>query len=115
MADECVFCRIAGGQIPAEVVVDRPGVLVFRDIRPATPVHCLAIPKKHIATLNDMSAEDGPLLGELMAAVAEAARKLGVAERGYRVVANVNREAGQEVFHVHFHLLAGRQFGWPPG
>ncbi len=113
--DDCIFCKIAAGQIPSRKVVETEDVLVFWDIRPTTPVHCLAIPKKHIASLDKAGPEDARILGSVALAAAEAARQLGVADSGYRLVANTNRDGGQEVFHVHFHLLGGRRFGWPPG
>jgi len=113
--EDCIFCNIAAGQIPSKKVVETEDALVFWDLRPTTPVHCLAIPKKHIASLDAGRPEDAEVLGQVVLAAAEAARQLGVATGGYRLVANTNRDAGQEVFHVHFHLLGGRKFGWPPG
>jgi histidine triad (HIT) family protein len=115
MKEDCIFCKIAAGAIPADVVVETEHALVFKDIRPTTPVHCLAIPKRHIATLNEAGPDEAVVLGDVCLAAAKAAARLGIADEGYRLVANTNRNAGQEVFHVHFHLLGGRKFGWPPG
>lgn len=111
MDDNCIFCKIIRGEIPAEVLLENEFALVFKDINPAAPIHYLAIPKKHIATLNDVSAGEGEFIAGTLRAVAEAADKLGVAESGYRVVTNVNRDGGQEVFHLHVHLLSGRRMG----
>ncbi len=114
MAD-CLFCKIRDGQIPAERVFEDDHCLAFRDINPAAPVHLLVIPKQHIATLNDLDEQSAAGIGSLFAAIPEIARAAGVAEGGYRVVANCNADAGQEVFHIHFHLLGGRKLTWPPG
>jgi len=112
---ECIFCRIAAGEIPATLLYDDGDVLAFRDINPEAPVHVLLIPRQHIATLNDLEAADAELIGRLYLAGKQVATELGVAESGYRTVINCNRDAGQIVFHVHMHLLAGRTLGWPPG
>lgn len=112
---ECIFCRIAAGEIPATLLYDDGDVLAFRDINPEAPVHVLLIPRRHIVTLNDLEAADAELIGRLYLAGKQVATELGVAERGYRTVINCNRDAGQIVFHVHMHLLAGRALGWPPG
>jgi len=114
MAD-CLFCKIRDGQIPAELVHRDDHCLAFRDINPAAPVHLLVIPTRHIATLNDLDAEQSAIIGSLFAAIPGIAKAAGVAEGGYRVVANCNADAGQEVFHIHFHLLGGRKLTWPPG
>lgn len=112
---DCIFCKIAAGEIPATKVYDDGEVLAFRDINPEAPVHLLVIPRRHIATLNDLTEADAALIGQLYLAAKQVATELGVAERGYRTVINCNRDAGQIVFHVHMHLLAGRELGWPPG
>ena len=114
MAD-CLFCKIVAKQIPAKVVLDEPDVLAFEDIQPQAPAHLLVIPKKHIATLNDLGPGDEPLMGELFTAAAKLASERGFADRGWRAVVNVNKDAHQLVFHIHLHVLAGRAFGWPPG
>lgn len=112
---DCIFCRIATGEIPATTLYDDGEILAFRDINPEAPVHVLLIPHRHIATLNDLAAADATLIGRLYLASKQVAAELGVAESGYRTVINCNRDAGQIVFHIHMHLLAGRELGWPPG
>ena len=112
---DCIFCKIAAGEIPTTKVYDDGEVLAFRDINPEAPVHLLVIPRRHIATLNDLTEADAALIGRLYLAAKQVATELGVAENGYRTVINCNRDAGQIVFHVHMHLLAGRELGWPPG
>jgi len=114
MAD-CLFCKIARREIPASVVYEDERVLAFNDINPQAPTHLLIIPKRHIATLNDLSTEDDRLVGELVRRAAAIAAERGLAAGGYRTVFNTNREAGQTVFHIHLHLLGGRQMTWPPG
>ncbi len=113
--EDCLFCKIARKEIPADVVYEDQYTLVFKDISPATPHHYLAIPKEHIATMNDATEENQAVLGRLFVAAAETAKKLGFAEGGYRSVINTNKDAGQVVFHVHMHIMAGKIFGWPPG
>ena len=112
---DCLFCRIVRGEIPAAKLYDDGEVLAFRDINPEAPVHVLLVPRRHIATLNDLEAADASLVGRLYLAGKQVAVDLGVAESGYRTVINCNRDAGQIVFHIHMHLLAGRELGWPPG
>lgn len=112
---DCTFCKITAGKTPAAVVYEDDQVLAFRDIQPEAPVHIIIIPKRHIATLNDLTAADAELVGRMHLAAQQAARELGVAESGYRTVINCNRDAGQYIFHIHMHLLAGRMLGWPPG
>jgi histidine triad (HIT) family protein len=112
---ECLFCRIAGKEIPAGIVFEDDEVVAFEDISPQAPVHVLVIPKKHISTLNDLAEEDIPLIGKLLLVAKNLGREMGVEKDGYRVVVNCNRGAGQTVFHIHAHLLGGREFGWPPG
>jgi histidine triad (HIT) family protein len=114
MAD-CLFCKIIQKQIPARIVHDDAEVLAFEDIDPQAPTHLLVVPKKHIATLNDVAPEDEALMGKLLRAAAKLAQERGFAERGWRAVVNVNKDAHQLVFHVHLHILAGRAFQWPPG
>lgn len=113
--EPCIFCRIGAREIPAEVVYEDDHVMAFKDINPQAPVHVLIIPKKHIPTLLELSEDDAALLGKVYLAAQEIARKAGIADDGFRVVANCGRAAGQTVFHVHFHLLGGRPMGWPPG
>ena len=112
---DCIFCKIVAGGVPAAVVYDDDQVLAFRDIQPEAPVHIIIIPKRHIATLNDLTPADAELIGRMHLAARQVALDLGVADSGYRTLINCNRDAGQYVFHVHMHLLAGRNLGWPPG
>ncbi len=111
----CLFCDIVQGIKPATIVHQTENVIAFKDIRPQAPIHLLIIPKEHIPTINDISPAHRDLIGEIFLVAKELAQKLGVAEKGYRTVFNCNRDAGQEVYHIHLHLLAGRQFYWPPG
>lgn len=110
-----IFDKIINREIPADIVFEDDEVLGFRDVDPKAPVHVLFIPKRPIATLNDLQPDDAALAGRLMLAAAAFARTEGFAENGYRVVMNCNRDGGQSVYHIHLHLLAGRQMGWPPG
>jgi len=112
---DCLFCRIATGEIPSKKVYEDDDVLAFHDITPRAPTHVLVIPRKHVASLDAASPDDAALLGRVLLAVARIARDLGVASRGYRTVLNTNAAAGQTVFHLHAHLIAGRELGWPPG
>ncbi len=112
---DCLFCKMVAGEIQPDVVYETDRLLAFRDIDPKAPTHILIIPKKHISTLNDIAAEDVALMGELYLAAKEIAAQEGLAEPGYRVVMNCNEQGGQAVYHIHLHLLGGRQMGWPPG
>lgn len=113
--NDTIFSKIIRREIPADIVYENDDVLAFRDLNPQAPVHVLFIPKRAIATLNDASEADATLLGKLMLAVAEYAKREGFAEQGYRTVINCNEGGGQTVFHLHVHLLAGRRLNWPPG
>jgi len=113
--NECLFCKIANREIPASIVYEDERVLAFNDINPQAPTHVLVIPKRHIASLNEISVEDDQLLGELVRRAAAIAKGLGLSGGGFRTVFNTNRDAGQTVFHVHLHLLGGRSLTWPPG
>ncbi|MBW2701139.1 MAG: histidine triad nucleotide-binding protein [Deltaproteobacteria bacterium] len=112
---DCIFCKIRDGEIPAEIIYRDEHCLAFKDIHPAAPVHVVIIPSKHVATLNDIGPAQGDAIAHLLQAVGKVATQLGVAETGYRIVVNCNKDGGQEVFHLHFHLLGGRGMGWPPG
>ncbi len=114
MAD-CIFCSIISGDMKGDIVFENDTVVAFRDINPQAPVHILVVPRKHIATLNDLTPEDASIISETVLAAKKLAADEGVAEDGYRLVWNCNRGAGQTVFHIHLHLLGGRTFGWPPG
>jgi len=111
----CIFCKIVAGEIPAKTVYQDGLVVVIEDINPAAPLHLLLIPRKHIANLLDLTESDDALVGHLHRVAAQIARERGVAEDGFRVVTNTNSAAGQSVYHIHFHLLAGRDLQWPPG
>lgn len=112
---DCLFCKMANGEIHPDIVHEDDEILAFRDISPQAPTHVLIIPKKHISTLNDAQPDDAALLGRLLLVGRQIAQESGVAEDGYRLVTNCNAAAGQSVFHIHVHLLAGRQMSWPPG
>lgn len=114
MAD-CLFCAIADGKIKANFVYQDEAVLAFQDISPKAPVHILIIPRKHIVSVLDIDANDGVVIGQIFQVAARLAREQGIAESGFRVVANSGANAGQSVFHLHYHLLGGRQMSWPPG
>ena len=115
MTTECLFCKMVSGQIKPDTVYEDNDVLAFKDINPQAPVHILIIPKRHIATLNDLGHEDETLIGKLFLIAARIANESGIAASGYRTVMNCNADAGQSVFHVHLHMLGGRFLRWPPG
>lgn len=112
---DCIFCKIINGELPSKVVYEDDHVLAFHDLSPQAPTHVLIIPKKHIATLNDLQEEDAALVGRLQLTAARLAKEFGFAEEGYRVVMNCNEAGGQTVWHIHMHLLGGRALTWPPG
>ena len=113
--NECLFCRIAQGAIASDIVYENERIVAFKDIAPKAPTHILVIPRKHIATINDICAEDTQLVGELVDTARQLAQQVGIAETGYRLIFNVNAGGGQAVYHIHLHLLGGRQLTWPPG
>ena len=112
---DCLFCKMVNGTIKPKIVYENDAVMAFEDINPQAPVHVLVIPKKHIATMNDLEPEHDVLVGEMYLTAKRVAEKLGITESGYRTVMNCNEGAGQTVFHLHLHILGGRQMGWPPG
>ena len=112
---DCLFCRMVKGEIKPDVVYEDDEVLAFRDLNPQAPMHVLVIPKLHLATLNDLDDSHAALMGKLFLAARRVAEDAGLAERGYRTVINCNAEAGQSVYHIHLHVLAGRAMHWPPG
>jgi histidine triad (HIT) family protein len=112
---DCLFCRIIKREVPASIVYEDEHVLAFSDINPQAPVHVLVIPKRHIGSLNDIQPADDQIVGELVRRAAAIANERGVSAGGFRAVFNTNRDAGQTVFHIHLHLLAGRSLKWPPG
>jgi histidine triad (HIT) family protein len=112
---DCLFCKIVAGEIPATIVHQDDRLIALRDINPQAPMHVLVIPRRHIASLNDLAPDDDALVGEMTRRAAAIAREHGYSDRGYRTVFNTNAEAGQTVFHIHLHVLGGRRLGWPPG
>lgn len=115
MMSDCLFCKMVAGEIQPDVVFEDDEVLAFRDVNPQAPVHVLVIPRSHIATTNDLDADNAQLLGKLYLAAKKIAANEGIAGSGYRTVINCNAGAGQSVYHIHLHLLGGRPMGWPPG
>lgn len=112
---DCLFCGIVAGDIPSDTVHEDELIFVFRDIAPVAPTHLLIIPRRHVASADDLTEADAALLGRIFDVSARLAREAGIAADGYRVVTNVGRDGGQSVAHLHFHLLGGRSFSWPPG
>lgn len=112
---DCLFCKMIAGEIPVKPVYQDDELMVITDINPQAPLHVLVIPKAHIATLNDLQPEHDALVGSMLRRAAVVAKERGYAERGFRAVFNTNRDAGQSVFHIHLHVLAGRAQNWPPG
>jgi histidine triad (HIT) family protein len=115
MMPDCLFCKIIARQIPASIVYEDDDVLAFNDVNPQGPTHVLIVPKRHIATLNDLVAGDDAIVGELVRRAAAIARERGIDSSGFRTVFNTNCDAGQSVFHIHLHLIGGRSLTWPPG
>jgi histidine triad (HIT) family protein len=113
--DGCIFCRIVRKELPARIVFEDEHILAFEDIRPRAPFHVLIIPKEHFASLNDAPEGSEALLGEILLRARAIAREKGVGKTGYRIVLNTARDSGQEVLHIHFHVLGGRRMAWPPG
>ena len=114
-ATNCLFCRIVNSELDADIVFENETVVAFRDINPKAPTHVLIVPRKHVATINDLEDGDASTVGEMFLAAKAIAAAEGLAEPGYRVVMNCNEGAGQSVFHIHLHLLGGRGLSWPPG
>jgi histidine triad (HIT) family protein len=112
---DCLFCGIVAGKIPAAIVHQDDHLVAFKDINPQAPMHVLIVPRRHIATLNDLADTDDQLVGEMLRRAAAIARDNGHADHGYRTVFNCNAGAGQTVFHIHLHVLGGRSLSWPPG
>jgi histidine triad (HIT) family protein len=111
----CLFCKIVAGEIPAAKVYEDDQLIAFKDINPQAPMHVLVVPKRHVATLNDLSAADDGLVGAMVRRAAAIAKENGVDGPGYRTVFNCNAQAGQTVFHIHLHVFGGRTMTWPPG
>jgi histidine triad (HIT) family protein len=112
---DCLFCKILSGDIPADIIYESDSAIAFRDVNPQAPTHVLVIPRKHVATINDLDEDDQQMVGSLYLAAKEVARAEGISEEGYRAVMNCNEGAGQSVFHIHLHVLGGRALDWPPG
>lgn len=112
---DCLFCKMVSGEIAPDKVYENDDVLAFRDISPQAPTHVLVVPKRHIATLNELDSDSADVVGKMVLAAAELAKQEGFAEQGYRTVMNCNADGGQSVFHIHLHLLGGRIMNWPPG
>ena len=115
MSEDCLFCKILDGDIPADIVYESETAIAFRDINPQAPTHVLGIPRKHISTINELDEFDRTLVGDLFMAAKKIAAEDGIDESGYRAVMNCNEGAGQSVFHIHLHVLGGRGLTWPPG
>lgn len=115
MAEDCLFCKIASGEVSSETVYETDKVLAFRDINPQAPTHVLVIPRRHVTSAAELGAEHADELAAIFEACNAVARQEGVDASGYRIVTNVGRNAGQSVFHLHFHVLGGRPMTWPPG
>ncbi len=113
--EDCIFCKIINKEIPASVVYEDERMIAFDDINPQAPVHVLLIPKEHYPSLNEIPEDKKDMLSHLLLKAREIAREKEIGERGYRIVLNTARESGQDVLHIHFHLLGGRQMSWPPG
>jgi histidine triad (HIT) family protein len=112
---DCLFCKITQGTVPATVLFEDNNIIAVRDIKAQAPTHLLIIPKRHIATINDADIDDARLLGTMILCAKKLAQDEGLSEQGYRLVFNVNSGGGQEVYHIHLHVLGGRQMTWPPG
>jgi histidine triad (HIT) family protein len=115
MDTSCLFCRIASREVPADIVLESDRVVAFRDVNPQAPTHILLIPKEHVASAAELGERHGEVLADIMQAASQLARAEGIDESGWRLVTNVGPDAGQAVFHLHFHLLGGRPMDWPPG
>ena len=112
---QCIFCKIAAGDIPCKKVYSDEALFAFEDISPQAPAHTLIVPREHIPTLNDLRQSDVELVGKMVLLASKIAKEKGLDAKGFRLVANCQESAGQSVFHIHMHLLGGRDFGWPPG
>jgi len=112
---DCIFCKIANKEIPAEIIYEDEDLLAFKDINPVAPAHILLIPKKHVSTLFDLTDENAEIIGRIVLLSKKLAIELGLEEKGFRLVSNCKENGGQTVYHIHFHLLGGKAFAWPPG
>jgi len=112
--DNCIFCKIISKQIPSEIILENENIFAFKDANPVAPHHILIVPKKHVAMISDYKGEDYNILPDIFTAANQIAARLGLDKKGFRIVVNNGAQAGQAVFHVHFHLIGGRQMTWPP-
>ncbi|UCC40998.1 MAG: histidine triad nucleotide-binding protein [Candidatus Aminicenantes bacterium] len=113
--ENCIFCKIIDKEIPSEIVFEDERIIAFNDINPQAPIHILLIPKEHFASLNNIPEGKKDILSHILLKARQIAQQEGIAENGYRIVLNTEKDSGQEVFHIHFHLLGGRRMTWPPG
>jgi len=113
--DSCIFCKIKNKEIPSKIVFEDERIVAFNDANPQSPVHILLLPKEHFASLNDIPEEKRDVLSHLLLKARQIAQQEGISKNGYRIVLNTEKDSGQEVFHIHFHLLGGRRMTWPPG
>ncbi len=113
--DDCIFCKIAAGEIPTEVIAANDGAIAFHDINPMAPVHLLVVPRRHVTNLDALTPEDRESVADCIELIRDAARGAGLMPGGYRALTNTGPDAGQVVMHLHFHVLGGRDLGWPPG
>lgn len=113
--EDCIFCKIGGNEVSVPFVYEDESLVAFDDLHPQAPVHVLLIPRGHFTSLNEVAESDAPVLGRILVAARKIAEEKGIAESGWRLVVNTNADAGQSVLHLHFHLLGGREMGWPPG
>jgi histidine triad (HIT) family protein len=113
--EDCIFCKIIAKDIPSELIYEDEKIVAFNDINPQAPVHILIIPKEHFASLNDVPEEKKKILSHILIKARKIAQNIGIEQNGYRIVLNTAKDSGQEVFHIHFHLLGGRRMTWPPG
>ncbi|NLW41391.1 MAG: histidine triad nucleotide-binding protein [Tissierellia bacterium] len=112
---DCIFCKIINRELPSEIVYEDDEILAFKDVNPQSPVHILVIPKEHIESLNHINSSHSNLIGNIFVTIRNIAEELGIDKEGYRVVNNCGENGGQTVSHIHFHILGGRKFSWPPG
>ncbi|MBL7069466.1 MAG: histidine triad nucleotide-binding protein [Candidatus Omnitrophica bacterium] len=115
MKEDCIFCKIISKSIPSTIVYEDDAVMAFNDINPQAPIHAIVIPKKHIERISDLRPEDSKLISKVISAGNKIAKEKKIADSGYRFIINCNKDAGQAVFHIHMHVIGGRQMGWPPG
>lgn len=111
----CIFCKIVNKEIPSDIIYEDDKIMAFKDVNPQSPAHVLVIPKEHIESSNDIDNENSQLIGHIFVTISKLAKELGISQDGYRIVNNCGEDGGQTVSHIHFHILGGRKFSWPPG